>query len=295
MVVIITCPAGTNGSSRRRASSPITASPRSPRTSTSAKAPGSPDDVGARVRAAGGVPDDQVVGDVAGAMAYLRAQPNSNGKVGVIGFCSGGRHAYLDRLPDFRTSTRWSIAGAATWSWTIPRRSTPSDRSRRSTSTEKIDRAAARHLRQRRREPERRSGQPHRSGAEEARQELRVPPLRRRRPRLLQPLPRVGLSRRAGRRRLEEGVRLLQQASRLIGLTDQEKHHVLLHRRKGQAHRHRQGTGQRLDADRHRQRLLRPSLSRRSSTTRSASTSSARPTAGASASRSRFRGSRRWN
>src|SRR6266702_5858914 len=57
--------------------------------------PGSPDDVGARVRAAGGVPDAQVVGDVAGSMAYLRAQPNSNGKVGLIGFCSGGRHAYL--------------------------------------------------------------------------------------------------------------------------------------------------------------------------------------------------------
>ena len=94
---------------------------------------GSPDDLGARVRAAGGVPDDTVVGDVAGAMAYLRAQPNSNGKVGVIGFCSGGRHTYLCRLPDFRASTRWSIAGAATWWSTIPRRSTPSGRSRRST------------------------------------------------------------------------------------------------------------------------------------------------------------------
>jgi carboxymethylenebutenolidase len=57
--------------------------------------PGSPDDVGARVRAAGGVADDQVVGDVAGAMAFLRAQPNATGKVGLIGFCSGGRHAYL--------------------------------------------------------------------------------------------------------------------------------------------------------------------------------------------------------
>src|SRR3954464_9707090 len=57
--------------------------------------PGSPDDVGARVRAAGGVADDQVVGDVKGAIAYLRAQPNATGKVGVIGFCSGGRHAYL--------------------------------------------------------------------------------------------------------------------------------------------------------------------------------------------------------
>jgi carboxymethylenebutenolidase len=57
--------------------------------------PGNPDDIGARVRAAGGVPDDQVVGDVAGAMAFLRTQQNHNGKIGVIGFCSGGRHAYL--------------------------------------------------------------------------------------------------------------------------------------------------------------------------------------------------------
>jgi len=58
--------------------------------------PGSPDDIAAKARAAGGVPDAQVVGDVAGAMAYLRSQPpHANGKVGVIGFCSGGRHAYL--------------------------------------------------------------------------------------------------------------------------------------------------------------------------------------------------------
>ena len=41
------------------------------------------------------MPDDQVMGDVTGAAAFLRAQPYSNGKVGVIGFCSGGRHAYL--------------------------------------------------------------------------------------------------------------------------------------------------------------------------------------------------------
>ena len=35
------------------------------------------------------------MGDVAGAAAFLRAQSHSNGKVGVIGFCSGGRQAYL--------------------------------------------------------------------------------------------------------------------------------------------------------------------------------------------------------
>jgi carboxymethylenebutenolidase len=64
---------------------------------------GSPDDVAAKARAAGGTSDDEVVGDVAGAREFLRAQANSNGKVGVIGFCSGGRHAYLAgcRVPGF--------------------------------------------------------------------------------------------------------------------------------------------------------------------------------------------------
>jgi carboxymethylenebutenolidase len=57
--------------------------------------PGSPDDVAARARAAGGVADAQVVGDVAGAAHFLRSQAYANGKVGVIGFCSGGRHTYL--------------------------------------------------------------------------------------------------------------------------------------------------------------------------------------------------------
>lgn len=57
--------------------------------------PGSPDDIGARVRAAGGVADEQVIGDVKAAAAYLRAQPNSNGKIGTMGYCSGGRHAFL--------------------------------------------------------------------------------------------------------------------------------------------------------------------------------------------------------
>jgi len=53
------------------------------------------DDQAAAARAQGGVPDDQVVGDVTGAAAWLRALSNSNGKVGVIGHCSGGRHAFL--------------------------------------------------------------------------------------------------------------------------------------------------------------------------------------------------------
>ena len=56
---------------------------------------GTPEDVAAKVRAAGGVADAQVVGDVAGAMRFLRALPTVNGKVGVFGTCSGGRHAFL--------------------------------------------------------------------------------------------------------------------------------------------------------------------------------------------------------
>jgi carboxymethylenebutenolidase len=41
-------------------------------------------------------------GDVKGSMEYLRAQPHASGKVGVIGFCSGGRHTYIAacKLPD---------------------------------------------------------------------------------------------------------------------------------------------------------------------------------------------------
>ncbi|MGH6768889.1 MAG: dienelactone hydrolase family protein [Xanthobacteraceae bacterium] len=57
--------------------------------------PGSPDDVTAIARPAGGATDDQVMGDVEACMAFLRAQTNASGKIGVIGFCSGGRHTYL--------------------------------------------------------------------------------------------------------------------------------------------------------------------------------------------------------
>jgi carboxymethylenebutenolidase len=56
---------------------------------------GTPDDIAAKVRAGGGVADDQVVGDLSAAAKWLRAQPGSNGKVGIIGTCSGGRQALL--------------------------------------------------------------------------------------------------------------------------------------------------------------------------------------------------------
>jgi carboxymethylenebutenolidase len=64
---------------------------------------GTPEDVAAKVRAEGGVADEQVLGDLAGALGYMRSLPILNGKVGVFGTCSGGRHAYLAacRIPGF--------------------------------------------------------------------------------------------------------------------------------------------------------------------------------------------------
>ncbi|HUY21535.1 MAG TPA: dienelactone hydrolase family protein [Acidimicrobiales bacterium] len=60
------------------------------------EAPGaSPDDAAATARAQGGVPDDRLVGDVAGAIALLRSLDASNGKVATIGYCSGGRQSFL--------------------------------------------------------------------------------------------------------------------------------------------------------------------------------------------------------
>jgi carboxymethylenebutenolidase len=57
--------------------------------------PGTPDDVAARARGAGSISDAQVVGDAVGALNFLKSQSYANGKVGIIGTCSGGRHAYL--------------------------------------------------------------------------------------------------------------------------------------------------------------------------------------------------------
>ena len=60
------------------------------------EAPGvDPDDAAATARAAGGVPDERLVGDVGGAASFLRGLTYGNGKVGVIGYCSGGRQSFL--------------------------------------------------------------------------------------------------------------------------------------------------------------------------------------------------------
>ena len=39
--------------------------------------------------------DETVLGDTQGAIGFLKTQMNGNGKVGVIGMCSGGRHTFL--------------------------------------------------------------------------------------------------------------------------------------------------------------------------------------------------------
>jgi carboxymethylenebutenolidase len=60
------------------------------------EAPGAaPDDAAATARAQGGVPDERLVGDVEGAATWLKNLSNSNGKVGTIGYCSGGRQSWL--------------------------------------------------------------------------------------------------------------------------------------------------------------------------------------------------------
>jgi carboxymethylenebutenolidase len=60
------------------------------------EAPGAePDDAAATARAQGGVPDSRLIGDVAASAQYLRSLPSANSKVGVIGYCSGGRQSVL--------------------------------------------------------------------------------------------------------------------------------------------------------------------------------------------------------
>ena len=56
---------------------------------------GTPDDVTAKVRSEGGVHDDSVVADCEAAAQWLRRDAACSGRVGVIGTCSGGRHALL--------------------------------------------------------------------------------------------------------------------------------------------------------------------------------------------------------
>ncbi|MBQ2817460.1 MAG: dienelactone hydrolase family protein [Clostridia bacterium] len=56
---------------------------------------GTPTEVAKRMMEAGGVYDESVMGDCDASLSFLRNQASSNGKTGVIGMCSGGRHTFL--------------------------------------------------------------------------------------------------------------------------------------------------------------------------------------------------------
>ncbi|MEY2524301.1 MAG: carboxymethylenebutenolidase [Ilumatobacteraceae bacterium] len=55
----------------------------------------SPKEIFQLAMAQSGVPDNRLLADVSLAADRLRSLPGSNGKVGVIGFCSGGRQAFM--------------------------------------------------------------------------------------------------------------------------------------------------------------------------------------------------------
>ena len=57
--------------------------------------PGTPSEQSARVRAEGGQMDAQYLGDAQAAIGYLQRLPYTTDKIGTIGFCSGGRQAFL--------------------------------------------------------------------------------------------------------------------------------------------------------------------------------------------------------
>ena len=56
---------------------------------------GTPEEASAAAIAAGGARDADVMADCQGSIDYLKAHPCSSGKTGVIGMCSGGRHAFM--------------------------------------------------------------------------------------------------------------------------------------------------------------------------------------------------------
>lgn len=56
---------------------------------------GTPSEIAEKVTHEGGVHDDSVVADCSAAATALRELPTSNGRIGIMGACSGGRHAVL--------------------------------------------------------------------------------------------------------------------------------------------------------------------------------------------------------
>src|ERR1700687_5662613 len=57
--------------------------------------PTNPDDINTVFPVMFGLPDSEAVQDLEAAAACLRGLPGATGKIGAIGFCSGGRHTLL--------------------------------------------------------------------------------------------------------------------------------------------------------------------------------------------------------
>ena len=173
---------------------------------------GDPEDVGARVWADGGVPDDQAVGDIVGAMKYLRALPYLNRKVGVFGTCSGGRHVML-------TVGRESGFDAGVDCWgggVVMSKEQLNDKNPVAPIdyTANVSCPILGLFGEEDQSPTPGAGRYPRSRVEKARQGLRVPQVSQRGPRLLL-LPPPRLPRRARRRRLGQDLGLLREAPQL--------------------------------------------------------------------------------
>lgn len=84
-------------------------------------APSNPEDINTVFPVMFGLPDSEAVQDINAAADYLNALPGATGKVGVIGFCSGGRHTLL-----FACSSNKVNAAIDCWGGFI-QRATPND------------------------------------------------------------------------------------------------------------------------------------------------------------------------
>jgi carboxymethylenebutenolidase len=88
---------------------------------TRAGGPTNPDDINTVFPVMFGLPDEQAVRDLEAAAAHVTSFRNASGKVGVIGFCSGGRHTLL-----FACSSKAPAAAIDCWGGFISR-ATPND------------------------------------------------------------------------------------------------------------------------------------------------------------------------
>jgi carboxymethylenebutenolidase len=84
-------------------------------------APTDPGDINTVFPVMFGLPDSEAVQDLEASADYLRALPGATGKVGAIGFCSGGRHTLL-----FACSSGKVDAAIDCWGGFI-QRATPND------------------------------------------------------------------------------------------------------------------------------------------------------------------------